>query len=104
MNKKDYIREKIYEHMRDHDLTISNELLDDMLNSGSFAFRLLYDEYHNINEYQLLNPNDLVYQEREYYNDIWSIDGGVRFQWFPREVLSIDIKDFREERIGSILD
>ena len=65
MNKEDYIRKKIYEHMQDHDLTISNELLDDMLKSGSFAFRLLYDEYHHINEYQLLNPNDLVYQERE---------------------------------------
>lgn len=103
MNKKDYIREKIYQHMRFFELTISNELLDDMLNSSSFAFRLLYDEYYHVNNYQLLNPKDLVYKEGK-YNNVWSIDGGVRFQWFPREILSIDIKDFREERIGSILD
>ena len=102
MNREDYIRKKIYEHMQDHDLTISNELLDDMLKSGSFAFRLLYDEYHQINEYQLLNPNDLVYQEREYYNDIWSIDGGVRFQWFPREILSINLDEYRENVLRSL--
>ena len=101
MNKKDYIRKKIYDHLKKYDLTISNELLDDMLNSGSFAFRLLYDEYHNINEYQLLNPNDLVYKKRE-YNDLWSIDGGVRFQWFPREVLSINIDEYREIVLRSL--
>jgi hypothetical protein len=87
--------------MRDHDLTISNELLDDMLNSGSFAFRLLYDEYYNINEYQLLNPNDLVYKEGK-YNDIWSIDGGVRFQWFPREILSINLDEYRQNVLESL--
>jgi hypothetical protein len=101
MNKEDYIRKKIYEHMQDHDLTISNKLLDDMLKSGSFAFRLLYDHYHHVNEYQLLNPNDLVYKKRE-YNDLWSIDGGVRFQWFPREILSIDLDEYREIVLRSL--
>jgi hypothetical protein len=101
MNKEDYIRKKIYEHMLDHDLTISNELLDDMLKSGSFAFRLLYNEYQHVNEYQLLNPNDLVYLNRE-FGDLWSIDGGSRFQWFPREVLNIDIEEYRENVLRSL--
>lgn len=101
MNKEDYIRKKIYEHMQDHDLTISNELLDDMLKSGSFAFRLLYNEYQHVNEYQLLNPNDLVYLNRE-FGDLWSIDGGLRFQWFPREVLNIDIEEYRENVLRSL--
>lgn len=100
MNKKDYIRKKINEHMSDHDLTISNELLDDMLNSGSFAFRLLYDMYYHVDEYQLLNPNDLVYKEGKY--NVWSIDGGVRFQWFPREILSINLDEYRENVLESL--
>ena len=102
MNREDYIRKKINEHMQDHDLTISNELLDDMLKSGSFAFRLLYDFYNHINEYQLLNPNDLVYQVRKDYYGVWSIDGGVRFQWFPREILSINIDEYRENVLRSL--
>ena len=101
MNKEDYIRKKIYEHMLDHDLTISNELLDDMLKSGSFSFRLLYNEYHQVYQYQLLNPNDLVYKENE-CDYLWSIDGGKRFQWSTREVLSIDIEEYRENVLRSL--
>ena len=102
MNREDYIRKKIYEHMQDHYLTISNELLDDMSKSGSFAFKLVYDEYDHINEYQLLNPNDLVYKEEQVYYGVWSIDGGVRFQWFQREILSINIDEYRENVLRSL--
>lgn len=111
MSKEEYIRQKIYDHIEKYNLSISSQLLNDMSMSGSFAFRVLYNETQKITMYNFLNPNNLVFRNGEYdenglilLSPIWSIDGGERFQWSEREIISIDLGEYRNKVIEELLD
>lgn len=77
--------------------------------SGNSAFQLIYTT-HEINpgvysliEFKTLKREDVKLEIGKYGNNLFSYDGGKRFQWKEDETLLIDIDIIRELKLNQIL-
>ncbi len=109
MNYQSEINSQVISHLIKYGLYVgvTKELPKQIANSvlsGNYAFQLIYDDTYQVIEWKALDRNlvcsimDITLTE-----NIFSYDGGKRFQWSERETLLIDMRVIREYKLNNIL-
>lgn len=101
MNIKDTIRCEIINHLLKYNLVCKPELIESMVETNKYAFQIIYNEKEVI-RFKPLNHKDVRIEKNE-FNTLYSYDGGVRFQWFEKETILIDISEIRDVKLNKLL-
>ena len=114
MTVKIYVNDIIDNHQSNNGIYFDSESRDYIqrnIENGIFAFQIIYSLKLDINEMLVvtlvknLNYNKLLFSKA--YNgliDMWSYDGGVRFQWSDTETLVFDPSIIRNIKLNQILN
>ena len=102
--------ELIKRYMWAHDLDI-DDIADEIIKGGNYAFRVIYsdvakgDPYIKNHTFKLETFKSIdwrLVKRHPIDNGLFSIDGGVRYQWSYYEILFIDPSTVRDIKIGEL--
>lgn len=87
-----------------------NDIIESVIN-GNSAFQLIYTDrkidnrlrLYSLFEFKVLKREDIKLEIGKYGNNLFSYDGGKRFQWREEETLLIDIDKIRDLKLNQIL-
>lgn len=114
MTVKDYIYDVIRNHCSNYHIWISKpdveRIYDNVINNQVYAFQIIYNDcqVHTVGsrviryifkEHKNLNHKLLVYEEDR---EMWSYDGGKRFQWSGAETLIFDLSFIRSQKLDEL--
>jgi hypothetical protein len=104
---KNYIKEVIDNHQKEFgvDFDIVRDAIEEEVNNGVYAFQIIYN---NNSQVELIKNLDyrLCIQTNYFRNktqEMWSYDGGKRFQWISMETLFFDPSVIRNIKIEEII-
>jgi len=95
-------------HKVRYGLSFSDKVTDEIISyvkRGVYAFQLIYDEK---NEVTLVKPLDwtkvasALPQNLDFSSNLWSYDGGIKFQYSSRETLKLDIQKIRDLKLKDL--
>jgi hypothetical protein len=96
-------------HKVRYGLSFSDKVTDEIISyvkEGVYAFQLIYDFK---NEVTLVKPLDWTkvavlwpVQNLDFSSNLWSYDGGIKFQYSSRETLKLDIQKIRDLKLEKI--
>ena len=114
MTIKDYIHGFVRDHFAKYHIWISKpdveRIYDNVINNQVYAFQIIYNdcpvqkigsrviryvfkEHKNLDHKLLVNDEDL---------EMWSYDGGKRFQWSEAETLAFDLSFIRNQKLDEL--
>ncbi len=96
------IEKQLQEHLVKWDISIStyqlNLIIDDVVNNKCSSFNLIYDGNSKLVFYKKIERSNILFN-----GNLYSYDGGNRFQWSEKETLLIDISLIRNLKIDKII-
>lgn len=106
---KEYILNKIREELDKRYIWANSmdveSLCDEVIVYGNYAFRLIHsdvDKYHSF-KLDTWRPIDWrLVKESSVDSGMFSIDGGVRYQWSYYEILFIDPSVIRDKKLEDL--
>jgi hypothetical protein len=105
----DFVKSKILKHGKKWGLDFSDKQLNeivDCVKEGVYAFQLIYNENHEVILVEALDWTKVIQNrssDRHWGQNLWSYDGGNRFQYSLIETLKLDIQKLRELKLNQIL-
>ena len=115
MTIKNYINETIDNHQKEFGLYFNNnarEIIHESINKGIFAFQLIYTSGGGsgtlVNEIIFLDHNLCVHEDilgsPGRVGNMWSYDGGQRYQWSEMETLIFYPSVIRNIKLEDVLN
>lgn len=117
MTIKSYVNNIIDNHQSNNSIYFdskSRDYIQTNIENGIFAFQIIYSLKLSDSSLPLfvfvvtlvknLNYNKLLFSKGHELSDMWSYDGGVRFQWSDRETLVFDPSIIRNIKLNQILN
>lgn len=104
----DFVKSKILKHGKKWGLDFSDKQLNeivDCVKEGVYAFQLIYNENHQVILVKALDWTKVIQNrssDRHWGQDLWSYDGGNRFQYSPIETFVINPQEVRELKIKNL--